>query len=107
MRVRLTEMLWLEQHAVTFTELAELSGLGTELLSELVSAGAIEPLEPAAAEPRYGAAALEAARRARRLRDDFELDANALSLMLGLLERVGELEHELRAVKARMPGRRP
>ena len=105
MRVELTEMLWFEEHAVTLAELSELCALPLPLLEELVSAGAIVPLEASAASaaPRFGAQALSAARAARRLREDFDLDAAALVLALGLLERVHELEKQIQALRARLP----
>jgi chaperone modulatory protein CbpM len=105
MRVELTEMLWLEEHALSLSELAELTGLSTSMLEELVSSGAIEPIDADVAAPRFGAAALSAARHARRLREDFELDTEALSVALGLLERIHSLEAQLRSLRARLPGR--
>jgi len=105
MRVELTEMLWFEEHVVSLSELAELTGLPSGMLEELVSAGAIEPIDAASPEPRFGAAALSAARHARRLREDFDLDAQALSLVLGLLDRIDGLEQQLQALRARLPGR--
>jgi chaperone modulatory protein CbpM len=105
MRVELTEMLWFEEHVVSLSELAELTGLPSGMLEELVSAGAIEPIDAASPEPRFGAAALSAARHARRLREDFDLDAQALSLVLGLLDRIDRLEQQLQALRARLPGR--
>jgi chaperone modulatory protein CbpM len=105
MRVELTEMLWFEEHVVSLSELTELTGLPSGMLEELVSAGAIEPIDAASPEPRFGAAALSAARHARRLREDFDLDAQALSLVLGLLERIDGLEQQLQALRARLPGR--
>jgi chaperone modulatory protein CbpM len=104
MRVELTEMLWFEEHSITLSELSELCALPLPLLEDLVGGGAILPLEGGSSEPRFGAQALSAARAARRLRDDFELDAAGLSLALGLLDRVQELEHEIRALRARLPG---
>ena len=105
MRVELTEMLWFEEHVVSLSELAELTGLPAGMLEELVSAGAIEPIDASSPEPRFGAAALNAARHVSRLRDDFDLDAQALPLVLGLLERIDGLEQQLRALRARLPGR--
>ena len=105
MRVELTEMLWFEEHAVSFSELSDLTGLSPGILEELVGSGAIEPLDPASPEPRFGAAALEAARHAHRLHEDFELDTQALPLVLGLLERIEGLEQQLRLLRARLPGR--
>jgi chaperone modulatory protein CbpM len=104
MRVELTEVLWFEEHIMTLDELSELCSLPLPLLEELVGAGAIMPLQPPDAAPRFGAQALTAARTARRLRDDFELDPPALLLALGLLDRVQDLERQLRALRARTPG---
>ena len=105
MRVELTEMLWVEEHVVSLAELAELTGLPVGMVEELVSAGAIEPIDAASAEPRFGAAALSAARHARRLHENFDLDAQAMSLVLGLLDRIDGLEQQLRSLRARLPGR--
>jgi hypothetical protein len=106
MRVELTEMIWFEEHVVSLPELAELTGLPTATLAELVSSGAIEPIEAGSGEPRFGAVALSAARHARRLGEDFELDTHALPLVLGLLDRIDALEQQLRSLRARSPGRR-
>jgi hypothetical protein len=56
-------------------------------------------------EPRFGAAALSAARHARQLSADFDLDTEALPLVLGLLDRIDGLELQLRELRARLPGR--
>ncbi|HEY1726382.1 MAG TPA: chaperone modulator CbpM [Steroidobacteraceae bacterium] len=105
MRVELTEVLWLEEHAVSLSELSELSGLSPEALDDLVGTGAIEPIATSGTEQRYGASAVIAARHARRLCDAFDLDRQALPLVLGLLERIDGLEQQLRALRAKMPGR--
>jgi len=106
MRVELTEVIWFEEHAVSLSELGELAGLPESTLVDLVSCGAIEPIDAAGGEPHFGALALRAARRARRLCEDFELDTEALPLVLGLLDRIDALEQQLRSVRARLPGRR-
>jgi len=105
MRIELNEVIWLEAETLSFEQLLERSGLPGELLQELVHAGGIAPLDPAAAEPQYGARALTAARRARRLREDFELDVSGLLLVLGLLDRVAELESRLNEVQVKLPRR--
>ena len=105
MRIELTEVMWFEDHQLSLQELAELSGLPTALLAELIDAGGIEPLDAHATPPRFGARALSAARQARRLREDFELDSSALLLALGLCERVRELESRLRELQAKLPRR--
>ena len=105
MRIELNQVVWMDEHAVSRAELVELSGLTPELLDQLIDAGGIEPLPAAAPEPRFGARALSAARQARRLQQDFELDVSALLLVLGLHERIEELESQLRALRAKLPPR--
>lgn len=106
MRVELTEMLWLEEHELSSSELAALSGLSPELLGELVRCGAVAPLDESVPEPRFGAAALRTVRTARRLQDELELDAPALMFALGLLDRIDALEAQLRQLRAKLPGPR-
>jgi hypothetical protein len=106
-RVELTEVIWLEEQVLSFAELAELSDLPQGLLEELVQSGAIVPIDDDVDhETHYGAEALAAARHARQLHEDFELDAAALVLVLGLCDRVSELEARLRELQAKLP-RRP
>jgi hypothetical protein len=97
------EVLWFEQHVLSLPELADISGLPSPVLEELLECGAIAPIE--GNDLRFGAAALRAARTARRLQADFELDAQALAVALGLLDRVAELEAQLRELRARQPQR--
>jgi hypothetical protein len=103
MRVELTEIIWFEQQALSLPELAEISRLPQTVLEELLDDGVIAPIEPAAAEPRYGGPALKAARLASRLRTDFELETQALAVVLGLLERVEDLQAQLSALRAGQP----
>ncbi len=105
MRIEINQVVWLESERLSFEELVEHSGLPRELLQELVHAGGIEPLDPAAPEPQYSGRALSAARRARRLREDFELDVSALLLVLGLFERVAALEAQLNEAQVKLPRR--
>jgi hypothetical protein len=105
MRLEVTEVLWFEQHELSLPELAELSGLPVALVEELLDCGAIAPLElpRARTDLRFGSAALRTVRAAGRLRSDFELDVQALVLALGLLERVADLEAQLRELRAQKP----
>ena len=106
MRVELTELYWLEQHRdLTLAELAQLSGFSEDDLRDLEACGAIAPLDPSAATPRFGAQCLVAARTAYRLRNDFELDTQGLAVALALLERIGALEAELSELRAQLPRR--
>jgi chaperone modulatory protein CbpM len=110
MRIEITEALWVdEDHQYSLTELVELSGLSTAELQHLVDCDALLPVtvEPAAsinaAEVRFSAQCLALVRTASRLRNDFELDANGLTLTLRLLARIRELEAELNDLRAQWP----
>ena len=101
MRVEISEAITIgERGEITFAQLIEYSGLPEEELRELVAYGALAPRDPAASTWSFDASALRAARLAERLRHDFELDANALSVVLRYVERVEALEAELRALRA-------
>ncbi|HYA46674.1 MAG TPA: chaperone modulator CbpM [Burkholderiales bacterium] len=96
---------WLHAHyEVSFEELCELSGLSQAELRELVASGVLVPTDPAAQEWSFSADRLTMARSARRLRRDFELDSDAVALVTVLLERIRDLEAEIRDLRARLPG---
>ena len=116
MKVELTEAQWLhEQAEITVEQLAELTGLSPELLRELVDYGALVPINadaPVDAKPpdvqiseqwSFAADCVVAVRTARRLRDDFDLDPNALSVALMLIERIQKLETQLRELRSQLP----
>ena len=106
MRIEIIEATWLDESSeFSLAELAELSGLPEELLHQLVEYEALAPSDPAASVPSFKAQRLADARAAFRLRQDFDLDAPGLALVLTLLERVRELESRLRAVECLLPGR--
>ena len=104
MRVEIHEAVWLdERQKFSLAELADLSGLQEAELRQLIDYAALAPVDPDAPEASFGADCLMAARTARRLRHDFDLDAGGLALTLSLLERVRELERQLRALRAQIP----
>ena len=110
MKTELTDAQWLlEQAEISVEELAEMSGLPAELLRELVDDGALAPInEQAVSDAQVGnwsfsAECLVAVRTARRLREDFDLDVNALSVALPLIERIQQLEAQLRDLQSQFP----
>jgi chaperone modulatory protein CbpM len=110
MKVELTDAQWLSERAeVSVEELAELSGLSPELLRELVDYGALVPIDaqvPANAQSAqwsFAADCVVAVRTASRLREDFDLDASALSVALMLIERIHGLEAQLRELQTQFP----
>jgi len=104
MRIEISEAITIgEGGEISFAQLIEYSGLPEIELRELVAYGALTPRDPTAPSWSFDASALRAARLAERLRRDFELDANALSVVLSYVERVEALEAELRALRAAVP----
>ncbi len=106
MRIELTEIVWLlEHHALSLTQLAELSGLSEAEIDELADYGAILPIKPDANQRLFAAPYIAAAKTARRLRDDFDLNMHGVALALTLLDRVRDLETQLGDLRARSPRR--
>ena len=104
MSAKLTETAWLDAHCeVSLEEIARLSGLAEAELRELVDYGALAPNDPGGAQWTFSGECVVTARAARRLRTSFDLDPSALSLAVGFLERIRELEAELRALRAQLP----
>lgn len=94
-----------EPTQVTLGELAALSGLPEDMVCELVECGALAPAGPTRVQWTFSARCVVTMRAVGRLRNDFELDANALALALSLVERIHELESQLHAAKAQIPRR--
>ena len=82
---------------ITVAELVEQSGLSEDELAVLVDCGALEPRERKGASWRFSTRCVVTARTARRLRDDFALDdTHALAILLRMMQRIEDLEGELR-----------
>ena len=97
---------WMNENCrVTLAELAALSGLPDATLVDLVECGALAPVDPEEAPLTFSAHCVVSMRKAGRLRNDFELDSNALAVALSFLERIRELEEQLRAAHAQIPRR--
>ena len=86
---------------VTFTQLVTASGLPASELVELVRYGALIPRNPDATAWTFEARWLAVAKKASRLRHDFELDPHGVSVVLSYLERIEALEEEIRMLRAR------
>ena len=98
------ETLWLHAQAhVTIVDLSQCSGLPEERLRELVELGALSPERQDAAEWRFNAQCIARVRAAARLSDDLELDTASLALVLSFLERIANLEEEIRHLHAQLP----
>lgn len=89
-------------------ELAHMCSMSRVELEELVDYGVLVPIEQGAAiQHLFSAACVPLLRRASRLRADFDLDLFTMGLLLGYLQRVEELEQQVRSLRARLPHASP
>jgi chaperone modulatory protein CbpM len=91
-----------DESRLSLAELAELSGLSLTLLQELLEAGLLREARLSGAARTFRAESLAAARRAGRLRADFELDDAGTLLALSLLQRIEALEARLRQLECEL-----
>jgi chaperone modulatory protein CbpM len=97
MKLEVTDVVWLDERTeCSMADLADRSRLPEKILRELIDCGALGRGNYADNQRTFDGAALNAARTAARLHQDFELDAGGVALALTLLQRIGELENELR-----------
>lgn len=100
MTTYLAETIWLnEEGACSLDELAEMSGLTQDELHALIDSGVLEPITQDPKHYTFQLNYVVIARSARRLRDDFELDIQGLTVALNLLRRIQHLEIELQKVQ--------
>ncbi len=84
------------QVTVSLTELAKRCGCRVEVVRRLVSFGLVDPVEGYPDSPRFSGTAVSRVARALRLKQDLGLNLNALALVIELLDRIDELEDQLR-----------
>jgi hypothetical protein len=110
MIIELTDAQWLNDHdEVSFAELTALSGMSTELLNELIEHGALVPINfstdngPDLGRWRFTTRCVATVRKLNRLSEDFDLDANSLSVVFALLDRLHDLEARLHELQMQRP----
>lgn len=108
MNLPASDSIWLSETGVCRIEhLVEVSGLSLEEVQDLLHTGVIAPtqsdVQPFFFELRH----VMTVKTARRLRDDFQLDANGVALALTLVRRIDELEAQVAALQARLGTRMP
>lgn len=84
-------------------DLAACCGLSVDELNELVDYRALAPIETATTACVFSARWVGPLRAAAQMRIDYDLDLFSVSLMLGQLERIAQLEQELRSLRALLP----
>jgi len=92
-----------DERRLGLRDLADLSGLSEGELLELVEYGALTPADATPGQWVFSVQSITVARTAHRLREDFELEPHGVSLLLAYLDRIRELEGELRALRAQLP----
>lgn len=100
MRIELAEAMWVEERQdLDLDELSQVASLPREVLQELVDCGVISP-SSTVPHWRFSGCCVNTARTASRLRNDFELDAGALAVVMKLMERIQDLEAEMGRLEA-------
>jgi len=107
-RVELTEAVWVEEGPeLGLDELSRLSGLPPEIIEALVECSVLAPSASTRStsmrQLRFTGECVTTVRKAQRLQGDFDLDANALALVMRLFDRIHDLEFELRKLRASTP----
>lgn len=103
MPAKSSDWAWLDaQASVDQAELSRMSGMSTADIEELVHYGALVPLGSGTGQcRRFLASTAGPLREAARMRADFDLDLFTVGIMLRFLQRIGQLEHQLRAMHGR------
>ena len=97
------EPVWLDRSArFTLVEVSECCGLPETMVRELVEFGAVVPEDAAAQDWAFSGECVARLRVAARLRDDLELETQTLALVIGFLDRIGELEAQVRRLTAQI-----
>jgi chaperone modulatory protein CbpM len=99
------DLSWLDpQRPIDQQELARMCSLSNDEVDELVDYGALVPLAAeGGGEWQFSAACVPPLCEAVRLRGLHELDLFTVSLLLGYLQRIAHLEHQLHSLQGQPP----
>jgi len=98
------ESLWLDdRHTVDAQELSRICGLGSDEILELMDYGALAPLNARPQPLVFSTRCIMPLRQAVGIRKDFDLDIFTVAILLGYINRIAELERQLRALHAQVP----
>jgi len=100
------DAMWVEKREqLSMERLAKMSGLSEDELLALVEYGALTPTNPDEAQYTFAQHWVMSIKTAGRLRHAFDLEPNALALTLSLIERIRDLQDELRKLRVTIPHR--
>jgi len=104
MVIEAPEWTWLDPHRqIEQPELSHMCGLTSAELDELVDYGALVPLVGEGGSRQFSGSCVPPLCEAARLRALHDLDLFTVSLLLGYLQRIAHLEHQLRGLHAHLP----
>jgi DNA-binding transcriptional MerR regulator len=86
---------------------SRVAGVHPELVRRFIALGLLDPERDATGALWFGRDQLRALARIRRLHAGLGLNYSAVGLVVDLLDRVAELERELRSTSSRPTGGRP
>ena len=92
-----------EHYLLSVDDLDDRWGLSRSQLQEFIAHGVIEPSDESADGARFSLSTVSVVRTACRLQQELELDTHAVGVVLGLLQRVHDLERQLSALEAHLP----
>lgn len=99
-----TEHDWfVAPHLVTQGDLASLCGMTPAEVDELVEYGVLVPLRQDPQQRVFDAECVPRLREACRLRRQFDIELFSVGLLLGYLERIQQLERQVRSLQAQLP----
>jgi len=103
MNITTSEWVWVNDHdECSASQLIAASGLTKEEIDELVATGVIVPVDHSAESYSFQIRFINTAKKARRLRDDFELDLHGIALAMTLMQRIDALVTQLDALNAQL-----
>ena len=95
------EMTWLDtRETVSVAELSRACGMSQNELAELVEYGALTPVESNPKGENFSAVCIVPLRTVCKLRVDFDLDVFTVAIVMGYLDRIGELERQVHSLQA-------
>ena len=95
------EATWLDsRETVGLAELSRVCGMNTDEIAELIDYGALAPLGSNAQGSIFSAGCIVQLRTVCQLRLDFDLDVFTIAFLMGYLDRIDELERQVRSLQA-------
>ena len=96
-----SEVTWLDsRETVSLQELSRACGMSEDELAELVDYGALAPLASTAQGSVFSADCIVRVRTVSKLRLDFDLDVFTATVLMGYLDRIEDLERQVRSLRA-------